>query len=111
MHENIKLAKENMKDRFHIYTTEGEYANDTNVSEGDTIYCVIKMEDGKNVIFWGNISFMKHGEWTFLLTEHDCYLGETVYCMVTIPILTRKDIFQNYSANLFQSISPKYLIR
>lgn len=87
---NVKIKEvletlEGMKRKFFICNKDGE--TPTEKDKGETIYCIFKMDSGKNAVFWGNIYFNLHGEDTFLLTECDRN-GKGKDVLITIDFVT-----------------------
>ena len=103
MNDKIKEAMEmlnGMKSKFFICNGNGE--EPTEKDKGKTLYCIFKMENGENALFWGDINFKMHGEETFLLTECNTN-GKGKDALITIDFQTG-----NQSARLV-NYESKYL--
>lgn len=97
--ENITTPK------FEVFTESGKIANFDTHKDGDTLYAVYKMDDGKAVAFWGDSHFFLHGEKVYILSEHE-YMKEPAHLFVTIPQENGKP---EYSAKLVY-YGAKYII-
>lgn len=103
MNDKIKETMEmlnGMKRKFFICNENGE--EPTEKDKGKTLYCIFKMDNGENAIFWGDIYFKMHGEETFLLTECNA-TGKGKDAIITINFQTG-----NQTARLI-NYEPKYV--
>lgn len=86
--------------KFCIYTESGKVANSDTHKDGETLYAIIKMDDGKIVAFWGNAFYTLHGEKVYILSEHDEYISCSGQIRLHVTIPQEGMVFKTYSAQI-----------
>lgn len=112
MNQKLKDAimdrKKSMQVPFWVYTETGETAYIEDINDGDTVYCVYRMPNGKVGLFWGNVHIMLHGEKAVMLSEHDSDVGLGSFRLFVS--FYHKHSSYAWGATLYESSGGKILV-